>query len=104
MKSSKWVASKSKRFHVGDYVRYSVSWLGALRIYTGALCFVRGIVVSVQALGDRQVCKVYWYSPHSQGEIDCSVPHSVLGTNLEKVPSSKALMELKAALEKRSLI
>lgn len=66
----------------GDRVAYSAQFLRSIGAYTGDLPHARGVVESVQVLGNCQLVTVRWD--------DTELPGRVLACNLAKVgPNSR---------------
>ena len=54
------MASKTKTYTSGDKVAYSAAFLRSTGQYTGDIPFLRGEIVAVEPLGERQLCTIQW--------------------------------------------
>lgn len=51
---------KPKIFAINDRVAYSAAFLRSTGQYTGDVPFLRGEIVAVEPIGERQLCTVQW--------------------------------------------
>ena len=51
---------RHKNYTPGDKVAYSAAFLRSTSQYTGDVPFLRGEIVAVEPLGERQLCTIQW--------------------------------------------
>jgi len=86
---------RHKTYAPGDKVAYSAAFLRSTSQYTGDVPFLRGEIVAVEPLGERQLCTIQW----SLGCKPVRMPSQYHDDGLGRVISSNLTLVSRLALD-----